>query len=162
MEGERQLKARVPPREEMMESCSQCIDVALGVGNPPILLGGRIALSADHCTFFPGLKNTGYAEVEKLAVFDIYPRYAGELKKGPNMLNYRRYPLVKIPRQYHALVKPFVNGPSVEVMGNELDAILGDLPGWYGDRHPNLAGYNVIADETAKYLAKRLREKKAR
>lgn len=35
------------------------------------------------------------------------------------------------------------------------------LPGWTGDRHPNLAGYNVIADETAKYLAKLLREKKA-
>ena len=26
------------------------------------------------------------------------------------------------------------------------------LPGWYGDRHPNLAGYNIIAVETAKYL----------
>ena len=31
-----------------------------------------------------------------------------------------------------------------------------------GDRHPNLAGYNVIADETAKYLAELLREKKAK
>jgi len=28
------------------------------------------------------------------------------------------------------------------------------------DRHPNLAGYNVIADETAKYLTKLLRVKK--
>ena len=36
------------------------------------------------------------------------------------------------------------------------------LPGWYGDRHPNLAGYNAIADETAKYLAKLLREEKAK
>ena len=64
-----------------------------------------------------------------------------------------RYPLEKVPEKYHALVKPFVNGPSVVVMANELDGILGHLPGWYGDRHPNLAGYNVIADETAKYLA---------
>jgi lysophospholipase L1-like esterase len=102
------------------------------------------------------------AQKEKLAVFDIYPRYAVELKKGPNMLNYRRYPLAKIPKQYHDLVKPFVNGSGVEVMANELDPILGHLPGWYGDRHPNLAGYNVIADETAKYLAKLLREKKAK
>jgi lysophospholipase L1-like esterase len=78
------------------------------------------------------------------------------------MLTYRRYPLAKIPEQYHDLVKPFVNGPSVEVMANELDPILGDLPGWYSDRHPNLAGYNVIADETAEYLAKLLREKKVR
>jgi lysophospholipase L1-like esterase len=102
------------------------------------------------------------AKKEKLAVFDIYPRYAAELKKGPNMLNYRRYPLARIPKQYHDLVKPFVSGSGVEVMANELDPILGHLPGWYGDRHPNLAGYNVIADETAKYLAKLLREKKAK
>jgi hypothetical protein len=45
-------------------------------------------------------------------------------------------------------------------MANELDPILGDLPGWYGDRHPNLAGYNVIADETAKYLTRLIRERK--
>jgi lysophospholipase L1-like esterase len=100
------------------------------------------------------------ARIEKLAVFDIYPRYAAELEKGPNMLNYRRYPLANIPDQYHELVKPFVNGSGVEVMDNELDAILGDLPGWYSDRHPNLAGYNVIADETAKYLATLLRERR--
>ncbi|MCX6901149.1 MAG: SGNH/GDSL hydrolase family protein [Verrucomicrobia bacterium] len=32
------------------------------------------------------------AEEEKLPLFDIYPRYYEELKKGPNMLNYRRFP----------------------------------------------------------------------
>jgi lysophospholipase L1-like esterase len=101
------------------------------------------------------------AEKEKLAVFDIYPRYAAELKKGHNMLNYRRYPLEKVPAKYHSLVKPFVGGPSVLVMANELDPILGHLPGWYSDRHPNLAGYNVIADETARYLAKLLRERRS-
>ncbi len=98
---------------------------------------------------------------EQLEVFDIYPRYADELTKGPNSLNYRRYPLDKIPAKYRELVKPFVHGSRVEVMDNELDAILGGLPGWYSDRHPNLAGYNVIADETAKYLAKLLRENQA-
>ncbi|MEZ6131665.1 MAG: SGNH/GDSL hydrolase family protein [Planctomycetaceae bacterium] len=97
------------------------------------------------------------AEKEQLPVFDIYPRYAAELEKGFNMLNYRRYPLEKIPPKYHKLVKPFVHGPSVEVMSNELDGILGHLPGWTSDRHPNLAGYNVIADETAKYLLPMLR-----
>ena len=100
------------------------------------------------------------ARKEKLEVFDIYPRYAEELKKGFNMLNYRRYPLTKIPDQYQELVKPFIQGPSVEVMSNELDAILGHLPGWYRDRHPNLAGYNVIADETAKYLSKIINKNK--
>ncbi|MCA9123699.1 MAG: SGNH/GDSL hydrolase family protein [Planctomycetaceae bacterium] len=99
------------------------------------------------------------AEEERLKIFDIYPRYAAELDKGYNMLNYRRYPLANIPEQFHELVMPFVNGAGVEVMSNELDAILGHLPGWYGDRHPNLAGYNVIADETAKYLSHLIREK---
>ena len=80
------------------------------------------------------------AEKENLAVFDIYPRYAAELKNGPNMLNYRRYPLEKVPEKFRELVKPFVQGPSVVVMDNELDAILGNLPDWYSDRHPNLAG----------------------
>lgn len=94
------------------------------------------------------------AEEEQLDVFDIYPRYAAELKKGHNMLNYRRYPLDRVPDKYHKLVQPFVRGPSVLVMSNELDAILGHLPNWYSDRHPNLAGYNIIADETAKYLSK--------
>ncbi len=99
------------------------------------------------------------AEKEELEVFDLHPRYAAELQKGPNMLNYRRYPLEKVPEKYHALVKSFVHGPSVLVMSNELDGILGDLPGWYGDRHPNLAGYNVIADETAKHLARLMRNR---
>jgi lysophospholipase L1-like esterase len=102
--------------------------------------------------------NRAVAEAEKLPLFDIYPRYAAELKNGPNMLNYRRFALDKIPENRRAFVKPFiVNGNSVEVIDNRLDAHFGSLPGWYGDRHPNLAGYHVIGDETAKYLAPRIR-----
>ncbi|QDV48059.1 SGNH/GDSL hydrolase family protein [Gimesia fumaroli] len=101
------------------------------------------------------------AKEENLEVFDIYPRYAAELKKGFNMLNYRRYPVEKVPEKYQDLVKPFIMGGRVVVMANELDPILGDLPGWYSDRHPNLAGYNVIADETVKYLAPKLRARKS-
>ncbi len=93
------------------------------------------------------------AKAEKLKVFDIYPAYAKALKAGPNMLNYRRFPLEKIPEPYREWLKPRVRGGKVEIMDNELDALFGHLPGWYGDRHPNLAGYNVIAVETAKYLA---------
>ena len=106
--------------------------------------------------------NVEVARAEKLPLFDIYPRYAEELKKGPNMLNYRRYPLEKIPENRREFVKPFVGGgksPSVEVMDNQLDAHFGHLPGWFADRHPNLAGYHVIGDETAKYLAPLMREK---
>jgi len=98
---------------------------------------------------------------EKLTLFDLYPRYAAELKKGPNMLNYRRFPLAKIPVKFHEFVKPFVSPKDqmVVVMDNQLDAHFGDLPGWFGDRHPNLAGYNVIGDETAKFLAPMIRAK---
>lgn len=106
--------------------------------------------------------NVQVAEKEGLPLFDIYPRYAAELKNGPNMLNYRRFPLAKIPENRQEFVKPFVvpgAAPSVEVLDNRLDAHFGHLPGWYGDRHPNLAGYHVIGDETAKYLAPRIRER---
>lgn len=96
---------------------------------------------------------------EKLTLFDIYPRYAAELAHGPNMLNYRRFPLDKIPEKDREWVKPFVHGGTVEVMDNTLDAHFRDLPGWFGDRHPNSAGYHVIADETAKFLAKLIRER---
>lgn len=104
------------------------------------------------------------AEQERLRLFDIYPRYAAELAKGPNMLNYRRFPLAKIPEKLHEFVKPFTSGtpPTVIVMDNRLDAHFGHLPGWFSDRHPNLAGYHVIGDETAKFLAPILRERKAK
>lgn len=106
--------------------------------------------------------NAAVAEAEGLPLFDIYPRYAEELKRGPDMLNYRRYPLEKIPENRREFVKPFVvegANPTVEVLDNRLDAHFGHLPGWFGDRHPNLAGYHVIGDETAKYLAPRIRQR---
>ncbi len=98
------------------------------------------------------------ADAEKLPVFDLYTRYAEELKQGQNMLNYRRYALDSIPEAHRDWVKPFVRGGAVVVMDNRLDAHFGHLSGWYGDRHPNLAGYHVIGDETAKYLAPLIRE----
>jgi lysophospholipase L1-like esterase len=103
------------------------------------------------------------AAEEKLTCFDIYPRYAAEQAKGPNMLNYRRYPLAKIPEKLREVAKPYVSGTgtsaTVEVLDNRLDAHFGNLDGWYRDRHPNLAGYRVIGDETAKFLAPIIRER---
>ncbi|MCX6906558.1 MAG: SGNH/GDSL hydrolase family protein [Verrucomicrobia bacterium] len=137
---------------------------------------GQTGMSVSQSTSVFGLKAEGedtaskrindlvrrVAEEEKLPLFDIYPRYYEELKKGPNMLNYRRFPLAKIPEKYREFVKPFVANekePKVVVMDNRLDAHFGNLPGWYGDRHPNLAGYHVIGDETAKFLAPMIRAK---
>ena len=105
--------------------------------------------------------NEQVAKSEDLMLFDIYPRYAAELKRGPNMLNYRRFPLDKIPENRREFVKPFVvpgNPGTVEVLDNRLDAHFSELPGWFGDRHPNLAGYHVIGDETAKFLAPLIRK----
>lgn len=99
------------------------------------------------------------ADEEKLPVLDLYTRYSAELAYGQNMLNYRRYAVDKIPETHRSWVQPFVKGNSVVVMDNTLDAHFRDLPGWFSDRHPNLAGYHVIGDETAKYLSKLLREK---
>ena len=39
------------------------------------------------------------------------------------------------------------------VLDNQLDPHLGHLPRWHADRHPNLAGYQVITSETAHFLA---------
>lgn len=108
--------------------------------------------------------NEQVAKAEGLTLFDIYPRYAKELKRGPDMLNYRRFPLEKIPENRREFVKSFIvpgAKPTVEVMDNRLDAHFGHLPGWFGDRHPNLAGYHVIGDETANFLAPLIREKHA-
>jgi lysophospholipase L1-like esterase len=99
------------------------------------------------------------AKNEKLELFDLFPAYAEELKKGQNMLNYRRYPLSRIPAELQPLARPYLrpgNDPSVVVQDNRLDALLGHLPGWFADRHPNQAGYHVIARETANHLAKLL------
>jgi lysophospholipase L1-like esterase len=97
---------------------------------------------------------------EHLPLLDVYSRYRAELAHGPDMLNYRRYPLEKIPERHRGWVKPFVRGDRVAVMDNRLDAHFRDLPGWFGDRHPNLAGYHVIGDESARFLARLIRERK--
>lgn len=105
----------------------------------------------------------GIAASEKLTVFDIYPRYDAELKKGPNMLNYRRYSLAKVPEALRPLATPYVqpegDDPKIVVSDNRLDAHFGHLPGWYSDRHPNQAGYHVIASETAKWLGEVIRKR---
>ncbi len=103
------------------------------------------------------------AAEENLTLFDIYPRYAEQLKCGPDMLNYRRFPLDKVPENLRDFVAPYVvpgKVPAVVVLDNRLDAIFGHLPGWFSDRHPNLAGYNLIADETVKFLAPIIRRRK--
>jgi lysophospholipase L1-like esterase len=100
------------------------------------------------------------ATAEKLPLLDTYARYAAELRHGPNLLSYRRVPLDKVPAKYRPLLPPgSVKGNGVVVLDNLLDAHLRDVPGWFRDRHPNLAGYHVIGDEAARFLAPRIRER---
>ncbi len=99
------------------------------------------------------------AELAKTPVFDLYTPYAKQLEKGHNMLNYRRYGLDKIPAEQHARLKPWIVDNTIVCMDNRLDVHFDHLPGWYGDRHPNLAGYHVIGHATAGYLANRLKER---
>ncbi|MFO0889496.1 MAG: M14 family zinc carboxypeptidase [Isosphaeraceae bacterium] len=101
------------------------------------------------------------AASEHLPLFDVYSRYAAELKHGPNMLNYRRYPLEKVPERHHGWLRPFIRDGRVVVMDNRLDVHFRELPGWFDDRHPSPAGYHVIGDETAKFLAMLIRRKRA-
>jgi lysophospholipase L1-like esterase len=147
-----------------------------------LILMTAIPFSADLDADAPRAKRMNepvrqVAAEERLPFLNVYARYAREQTKGPHMLNYRRYPLGNIPEKYREFVKPFVIpgrelseppatsalaerlGPMVVVLDNRLDAHFGDLPGWFGDRHPNLAGYHVIGDETAKFLAPLIRAK---
>ncbi len=103
------------------------------------------------------------AQVEKLPLLDQYRPYAAALKNGPNMLSYRRLALSAIPRKYHALIPPdAIKGEVVYMLDNLLDVHLAEVPDWFRDRHPNLAGYQVIGKELAGYLAPRLRDKHRR
>ncbi len=84
-----------------------------------------------------------------------------ELKHGPDMLNYRRYPLKNIPEQHHAWLKTADAGRLRRGDGQPARRAFPFAAGVdLGSGNPNLAGYAVIGDETAKYLAKLLRERK--
>lgn len=96
----------------------------------------------------------------KLPLLDTHARFAAELRHGPNMLTYRRVKLEQVPAKYRPLLPAgSVKGDEVVVLDNLLDAHLRDVPGWFADRHPNLAGYHVISDEAARFLAPLIRER---
>ncbi len=100
------------------------------------------------------------AKDEKLPLLDTHARFVVELKQGPNMLTYRRVKLDKVPEKYRPLLPAgSVKGDDVVVLDNVVDAHLRNLPGWFADRHPNLAGYHVIGDEAAKFLAPLIRDR---
>jgi lysophospholipase L1-like esterase len=99
------------------------------------------------------------AKTAKLDLLDRRARFAAELKHGPNMLSYRRVGLDKVPEKFHPLLpREALTSRQVVIMDNTLDAHLRDVPGWFGDRHPNLAGYQVIGSEAAKFLAPLIRK----
>lgn len=101
---------------------------------------------------------------EKLELFDIYPAYQRKLEElGRHSMNNRFVALSAIPEEYHLLVEPFTKyyewkkADWVRLQTNELDPLLGDVPDWYKDKHPNTTGYRFIAHETVKFLLPKLR-----
>lgn len=102
------------------------------------------------------------ASSEDLPVLDTHARYAEALTQGGNMLSYRVAPLEAIPAPLRALLPPeALLDDRVCVLDNVLDAHLREVPGWFADRHPNLAGYHVIGEGLAQALATRLRARVA-
>ena len=106
------------------------------------------------------------AAAEELPLLDQYGPYADELQRGPYMLSYRRLGLAAIPKEYHALIppewirnEPPTGDPVAYMFDNLLDIHLAEIPGWFQNRHPNPAGYQVIGAQLAGYLAARLRER---
>ena len=104
------------------------------------------------------------AAKEKVELFDIYPAYQKALDThGQNSMNIRFIELSSIPKKYHDLVKPYTSfidwkgTDMVRLFNTELDPILGDVPGWYDNRHPNPMGYRVLAKETAEFLLPRIK-----
>lgn len=103
------------------------------------------------------------AQDEGLELFDIHPLYSDKIQElGENALNVRFFALEEVPQRYHKLLEPYTRyydwkgAEWVSVQGNEFDPILGHLPGWYQDHHPNDTGYRFIADETVKFLLPKL------
>lgn len=85
-------------------------------------------------------------------LIDMYARTAREIERGNTALTYHRVPLERIPQKFHALLpEPWQPG-EICVLDNSLDPHLRDVPGWFDDKHPNLAGYHVIASELAQVL----------
>lgn len=125
-------------------------------------------------TIIPFLKEEGsiiinnmvkdIAKEEKLEVFDVYPAYKKGLEiHGENAMNVRFVPLSDVPEAYKEVAQPFssyVNWKKtdmVRVLTTELDPILGDVNGWYNDRHSNPMGYRLLALETANHLIPKLK-----
>lgn len=108
------------------------------------------------------------AKEEGLDLFDLYVPYNQYLlDAGPNSLNIRQVAIKDIPQKYHQALKPYTRQSwwkgkrdewVVQVNDMSIDPIFGHLEGWYGDRHPNSAGYNLIAKETVAYLDPLIRQ----
>lgn len=105
------------------------------------------------------------AKDEKLEVLDIFTPYHNYLvENGPYSLNVRQCYLSAIPEKYHEWLKPYTHyrkgwgnkpdGNVIKVNNMLLDPIFGKtVKSWYFDHHPNSTGYNLIANETVRFLS---------
>ena len=100
------------------------------------------------------------AREEGLPICDTHGAYAAALERGPDI---RTAPLALIPEKLRPLVPSHcIVGNNVIAMDHALDAHFADVPGWFADRHSNLAGFHVIGKCLAGYLAPVMRERASR
>jgi lysophospholipase L1-like esterase len=93
------------------------------------------------------------AKTEGLPLLDTHAQYAEALRRGPDTLNYRAAPLAAIPLKFRRLLSSGSEfGGTIYILDNTLDVHFQEIPGWFRDRHPNLAGYHVIGNAVAEYL----------
>ena len=93
------------------------------------------------------------AAATQLPLVDVYGPFAEMVRRDAHGFTYRRIPLMHVPVEHHRLVAPFVHGDHVVVLDGALDDAMAAVPGWFAERHPNLRGYEVIAEATATRLA---------
>ena len=103
------------------------------------------------------------AAAEGIPLLDTHARFVREIGlPNPHPLTMRCRELASIPANLRPLIpKNCLVDTGVYVIDNSLDAHFREVPGWFDDQHPNLAGYHVIADEIARYLAPWIRENAA-
>lgn len=105
---------------------------------------------------------TKLAETENLELIDTHLHFDEAMKRsGPQTLTYRRVKLAAVPEKLRTLIPPeclTIIRDEVVVMDNLIDAHFREVPHWFGDRHPNLAGYQELGSSIAAELAPKLRQ----
>ena len=99
------------------------------------------------------------AASESVPLIDMWAKTKAEIDAGNTALTYHRLKREAIPDKFAALLpEPWKEG-EICVLDNRLDVHFRDIPGWFADKHPNLAGYHVIGSELARVFSAEIRQR---